>query len=362
MHRAKERLEQAAETVKFLKENPLRYPSGCRPFSSCVTWSELDETWQRANEADYTWHITFAKGSTKREVMSQMHHAFTTFQKEVEAQAQEASYKKILTRATRGAYDSVMRSSIEEFIKSEDIDINGDRPMSGVSNQMIDQFSAELYKKAYDRVVKEIVDKRERIAKHLKDEAKTKEELSKSQPEQLLEQYVSSCVKKIVTTTSLTGEEVKAEDVVSALKNVPKNNRKNFQKGDPKNVTSPGGAQGKGKGVQQTKKGKGKGKGKPKNKSKGKRTRYIREQKPDERIWQGKEEIIQGSRLWKRKERRKNWRQDRRKFERSKTFEDPVIQLFSNLMEGATMQDWLSLFDFQNTRRHIYYYNHETRC
>ena len=26
------------------------------------------------------------------------------------------------------------------------------------------------------------------------------------------------------------------------------------------------------------------------------------------------------------------------------------------------MQDWLSLFDFQNTRRHIYYYNHETRC
>ena len=193
MHRAQERLEQAAETVKFLKENPLRYPSGCRPFSSCVTWSELDETWQLASEADYTWHITFAKGSTKRE----MHHAFTTFQKEVEAQAQEVSYKTLSIRATRGAYDSVMLSSIEEFIKSEDIDINGDGPMSGVSNQMIDQFSAELFKKAYDRVVKEIVDKRERIAKILKDVAKTKEELSKRQPEQLLEQYVLSCVKKI---------------------------------------------------------------------------------------------------------------------------------------------------------------------
>ena len=44
-------------------------------------------------EAGYTWHITFAKGPTKRVVMSQMHHAFTTFQREVEAQAQEASYK-----------------------------------------------------------------------------------------------------------------------------------------------------------------------------------------------------------------------------------------------------------------------------
>ena len=97
--------------------------------------------------------------------MSQMHHAITTFQKEVEAQAQEASYNILSIRATGGAYDSVMRSSIEEFTTSEDIDINGDRPMSGVSNQMIDQFSAELFKRAYDRVVKEIVDKTQKNCK-----------------------------------------------------------------------------------------------------------------------------------------------------------------------------------------------------
>ena len=66
------------------------------------------------------------------------------------------------------------------------------------------------------------MDKRERIAKHLKDEAKTNEELSERQPEQLLEQYFSSCVKKIVTTTSMTGEEVKAEDLVSAFKTSPR--------------------------------------------------------------------------------------------------------------------------------------------
>ena len=141
MHRAKERLEQSTETVKFFKENPSRYPSGCRPFLSCITWFELDETWQHAGEADYTWHITFVKGWTKREVMSQMHHAFTTFQKEVEAQAKEVSYKNLSTRATRGAYDSVTRSSNEEFVKSEDIDINGETPTSGVSIQVIEQFS-----------------------------------------------------------------------------------------------------------------------------------------------------------------------------------------------------------------------------
>ena len=145
--------------------------------------------------------------------MSQIHHAFTSFEKEIKAQAQEASHRNLSTRAARGAYDAVMRSSNEEFVKSEDIDVNGDKPTSGVSNQMIDHLSAELCKKAYECVVKDIVDKRERKAKNLKDEAKTNEELSKRQPEQLLEQYVSSCVKEIVTTASLVQEEVKAQDV-----------------------------------------------------------------------------------------------------------------------------------------------------
>ena len=95
------------------------------------------------------------------------------------------------------------------------------KPTSGVSNQVIEQFSTELHKKAYERVVKEIVDKRERIAKNLKDEAKTKEELSKREPEQLLEQYVSSWIKQIVTTASLLFDEVKAQDLVSALRKCP---------------------------------------------------------------------------------------------------------------------------------------------
>ena len=54
-----------------------------------------------------------------------------------------------------------MRSSIEEFVTSEDIDINGDKPTSGGSNQVIEQFSAKLHKKAYERAVNETVDKRE---------------------------------------------------------------------------------------------------------------------------------------------------------------------------------------------------------
>ena len=337
MHRAKERLEQATETVKFLKENPSRYPTGCGLFSSCITWSELDETEQHASEADCTWHITFARGSTKREVMSHMYHAFPIFQKEIEAQAPEDSYRNLSTRATRGAYDAVVRSPIEEFVKSEDIDINGDKPTSGVSHQMVDQFSAELYKKAKERVVKEIVDIRKRIAENLKDEAKTEEDLSERQPEQLHGQHVSSSVKKIVTTASLVQEEVKAQDVVSAVKHVSKGSRRNSNAGMPKKCDNPWGSPGGRQRSSADEKRQGERQRQAQKQIEGQRTRHSHEQRPDEEFRQWKEEHIQGSRLWNRNERSKKWRQDRREIERPKTFDDPVIQLFANLMEGATM-------------------------
>ena len=113
------------------------------------------------------------------------------------------------------------------------------------------------------------MDKRDRIAKTLKDEAKTKEELLKRQPEQLLEQYVSSCVKKIVTTTPEMQEEVKAQDVVSALKQRQGNTRvpKLAIQKTRHPLEQP---RRKAKEFNKRKKSKEKGKGKPKNKSKGK--------------------------------------------------------------------------------------------
>ena len=141
---------------------------------------------------------------------------------------------------------------------------------------------------------------------NLKDEGKTKEELSKRQLEQLLEQYVSSCVKKMVTTASPVQEEVKAQDVVSALKNVPKGNRKNFQAGYPKNVRTPGAAQGRGKRVQQTKKGNGKGKGKPKNESKGKGQGTAVNKSQTKSSGKGKKNTSKGQGPGKGKKKRKN--------------------------------------------------------
>ena len=157
------------------------------------------------------------------------------------------------------------------------------------------------------------------LQKQLKHAAKTKEDLSKRQPEQLLEQYVSSSVKTIATTESPVQEEVKAQDVVSALKNVPKENHRNSQASKSKNVTTPGQPRGKAREFNRRRKARGKAKASQKQIER-QGTRHSCEQKPDEKFWQGKEEHIQGSRLWKRKERRTQWRQDRRKIERSKTF------------------------------------------
>ena len=153
---------------------------------------------------------------------------------------------------------------------------------------------------------------------------------------------------------------MKAEDVVSALKNITKSNRKKLQKGDPKNVTSPGGAQERGKGVQQTQKARGKARANARTSRRAKdkvhpRTKARRKDLARERRNHPRVKALEKERKEEKLEARPG---EIRKVKNLR----PVIQLFSNLMEGATMQDWLSLFDFQNTRRRIYYYNHETRC
>ena len=150
---------------------------------------------------------------------------------------------------------------------------------------MIEQLSSDLYRKSYDRVVREIVDKRESLQKQSRDEARTKEELSKRQPDELLELYVSACVKKIATTPSRVQEEVTTKDVVSALKHVSKGDRRNSGVAKPKNVTPPGGAQGRGKGVNLVKKGKGQGKSKPKDKSKCKGQGTNKNKSPAKKFW-----------------------------------------------------------------------------
>ena len=165
-----------------------------------------------------------------------------------------------------------------------------------------------------------------------------------------------------MTTASPVQEEGKPQDVVSELKNAPKDNRKNSQTGKSKKRDNPWRSPGERQGSSAHEDRQGERQSQAQKQTERQRARHSREQQPDVEFWQGKEEHIQGSRLWKRKERWKKWRQDRRKIERSNTCDDSVIHLFSNLMEGATMQDWLSLFDFQNTRRHVHYYNHVTRC
>ena len=78
--------------------------------------------------------------------MGQMHHGFTTFQK-IEAQAQESSFKNWATRSTNSSSGS------------DDIDINGDKPLRGYTREQVECLSEDLH------FVIEIVDNRERIAK-----------------------------------------------------------------------------------------------------------------------------------------------------------------------------------------------------
>ena len=125
MPRAKDRLKQSLDTVRCF---PTRYPGGCRAFAICVTRAELDATWQSATEGDYACLITFPRGSPDvkpwRRCTVGLRHS-----PKIEAQAQGSSFKNVATLSTNSSCDAFMRQSIDEFASSDDIDINGDKPL-----------------------------------------------------------------------------------------------------------------------------------------------------------------------------------------------------------------------------------------
>ena len=88
--------------------------------------------------------------------------------------------------------------------------------------------SEDLHKKSYDRVGKEIVDKRERIAKSERESEYSKSGVDKtSAQKKLLEEDVSlRAQKKIATSSTPVGNEAKDQDVITAAKYTPRNQNK----------------------------------------------------------------------------------------------------------------------------------------
>ena len=182
-------------------------------------------------------------------------------------------------------------------LSTEDIDINGPRQLSQTWRQ--NSTPANLFQRACERVVNQIVDKLERIAKNLKDEAKTKEELSKRQPEWLLEQYVPVLRDKDCgDNTSARRGECTRHGFSPQTRFKRKQTGSNA--GKTQNLTTPGAAQGEAKKFRQRKR-QGEGPRQAQKQIERQRIRQSYEQDLQEKLWQRKEEHIQRSRLWKRR-------------------------------------------------------------
>ena len=67
-----------------------------------------------------------------------MHQGFSSFQKAIEEQVQESSFKNLATRSTKSSYDPFMRKSIGDFANSDDIDINVDRRLRGCTRESVE--------------------------------------------------------------------------------------------------------------------------------------------------------------------------------------------------------------------------------
>ena len=68
--------------------------------------------WSLLTQVIKSWQAT---GATIRDAMQPMHHEFETVQQGIESQAPGVSHTHLTPRATRVAYDAVMRTVIWRF-------------------------------------------------------------------------------------------------------------------------------------------------------------------------------------------------------------------------------------------------------
>eukprot|EP00974_Lingulodinium_polyedra_P129574 11210560-Lingulodinium_polyedra.AAC.1 len=72
-------IEKAKADLGILSLQPRQYPAGIRPFKCPGDIVELENQWSMAAAADYVFTITIPKGSSRREAMETVHHAYSRF-------------------------------------------------------------------------------------------------------------------------------------------------------------------------------------------------------------------------------------------------------------------------------------------
>lgn len=98
----KDKIEQINADIDDMRSNPFQYLAGTRPFKSPVEFLELDGPWSHSSRD--RWCFDVDKGTIRREVMMETHHAVTTLIKQCFLEAELEHHTKASAKCTKEAY------------------------------------------------------------------------------------------------------------------------------------------------------------------------------------------------------------------------------------------------------------------
>jgi hypothetical protein len=181
--------EMKNSSVKF------RYPPGTRPWKSPGDGVQLDQLWIPSKEEDYVVSIVVPKGSTRREVLQQLHHCHEMSRKDVHAEALCEHVNLLKPLTTRSAFFR----ACAEFKRDEleDLDLAHGRQVTA-NGKLALKKCEDLYSSVIDRIrAKRTSDKKSEEEK-ARIEKEKEEVLKKLDPKAALQGMVQAAVQKAV--------------------------------------------------------------------------------------------------------------------------------------------------------------------
>ena len=223
-----DRVAQAKKDVEFMKQEGLRYPAGTRPFRSPQELAELDAVVPECANQPMDFSVKLEAGTTRRQALAKIHHAFTKFHKQCMATALEAQMeaKKMVT--TRQAFLEKCKTVAVEVMDTKKCGLE-DSAIPQVPMEASMQHAETVYHDLITRLRKKKTEEAKENEKRAEKERKTKDEMCKKEPAVLLKDLVGELVqqnmgdtKPMETEAAEDPQAKKADEFVQALQK-PKN-------------------------------------------------------------------------------------------------------------------------------------------
>ena len=239
--RASKRLDLAKADLETMTESG-RYPPGTRPFKSQAGLPELDEMLAECTENDFTFSVTVPQGSSRREALAIMHHAFTRETKRINTAALTERVEKEKAMVKRSQILEECHAVVAKQLQIDKLGLD-DPVQQSNAEEAIQCFMEGEYGKMIQEIRKKEQRTKEAAEKQKAAEEKEKLKILQSHPSTLMKDALESIVDAKFKEVQREGIEEQMEEETDVTAELEKACEALQTKG-PKNRQAPAGGKG----------------------------------------------------------------------------------------------------------------------